>query len=73
MSSFTQVSASTWIQNLPPVYRTRFKELGFTNVAAGLWRFVDLSTDCHVGAHYRSKAELMANMERYAEVFGCDM
>lgn len=55
------------------VYRTRFTELGFTNVAPSLWRFVDLSTGNCVGEQYRTKAELLADLSRYAEFFGCEV
>lgn len=48
------------------IYKTRFPELGYTLSEPGLWRVVDLSTGAHVGPHYRSKAELLADLERYA-------
>ena len=50
---------------------TRFSELGYTHVTRNLWRNVDISTGNVVGPHYRSKAELLADLERYAALFGC--
>lgn len=51
---------------------TRYPELAYESVTRGLWRFVDVSTGSHVGPHYRTKAELLADLERFAAVFGCD-
>lgn len=55
------------------IIRTRFEELGYTHVAPGLWRFVDITEFPRdkwaglpvVGPHYGTKAELLADMERY--------
>jgi len=55
------------------VNKTRFPELGFTQVTRGLWRFVDLSTDCEVGPHYSRKDELLADLSNYARDFGCEL
>lgn len=50
---------------------TRFPELGYTKVAPGLWRCVDITSLAEyqfvpfVGPHYRTKAELLADLERY--------
>jgi hypothetical protein len=48
------------------VHRTRFEPLGYQHVARGLWRCVDLETGAHVGPQYRTKAELLADLPRYA-------
>lgn len=45
---------------------TRFKELGYRKTMPGLWRFVDAETGADVGPQYRTKAELLADLERYA-------
>jgi predicted membrane protein len=54
-----------------PINKTRFKEIGFTKVAPGLWRFVDLETGATVGPHYARKDELLADLTRYATDYGC--
>lgn len=54
------------------VYPTRFAEIGFQKVNPDLWRFVSLEDGCHVGDHYRTKAELMANLEDYASLYSCE-
>ncbi len=54
-----------------PILLTRFPELGFANVDKGRWRIIDRSTGSTVGPHYRTKAELMADVDRFAELFGC--
>ena len=48
------------------IFRTRFAELGYRQDAPGLWRFVDQITDNSVGPQYHSKAELLADLARYA-------
>lgn len=45
---------------------TRFKELRYERVSRGLWRFVDAETGAHVGPHYPTRAELLADLARYA-------
>lgn len=58
------------------IYRTRFPELGYTRCAPREWRFVDLTDPdrgpVEVGSIYPSRAELLANVERYASEFGCE-
>ena len=50
---------------------TRFAELGYRNEAHGLWRIVALDGEQSVGPYYASKAELLADLERYAREYGC--
>jgi len=50
---------------------TRFPELGYRQDDRNCWRIYDLSDRKPVGAPYRTKAELLADLERYAEQFGC--
>lgn len=59
-----------------PTHRTRFPELGFQH-RGDHWRIVDLN-DCPdpampsgIGPYYRSRAELLADLERFAASFGC--
>jgi hypothetical protein len=63
--------------NEPSIRRTRYPELGYRQIGPrksdpARWRFVDVSTDADVGAQYASKAELLADLERYASLFGCN-
>lgn len=63
-------------------FKTRFVELGFANIQRGLWRFVALDfagddgwhggTLACVGPYYHSKAELLADLSRYAAQYGCE-
>lgn len=57
--------------NKPTIRPTRFKELGYSNHAPGLWRIIDNETGCAVGPHYISKGELLADLNRYAAQYGC--
>ena len=60
--------------NAPPKLRaTRFYDtLAYREVAPGLWRIYDITDrPAAVGPHYRTKSELLADLERFAEVFGC--
>lgn len=47
--------------------------------ARNCWRFVDLTdwkpqqVPVVIGAQYHSKAELLADLTRYAEQFGCEV
>ena len=50
---------------------TRFKELGYRQDGPGLWRFYDTETQKAVGPQYVTKAELLADLDRYAKDFGC--
>jgi hypothetical protein len=55
------------------VYRSRFDDLGYQQIERGLWRIVVVGdgTNAAVGPQYRSKAELLADLPRYArEVWG---
>jgi hypothetical protein len=59
----------------PPARPTRFKELGFCCHAPNLWRIMDITDDprgAAVGPFYRSKDELLADLNRFAEDFGCE-
>jgi hypothetical protein len=49
---------------------TRFAELQYTTYC-GIWRIVDAETGNTVGPVYKTKAELLADLERYAKEFGC--
>ena len=50
---------------------TRFAELGYAHISPGYWRIYDLSTDSPIGPHYATKAELLADLGRFADQFGC--
>jgi hypothetical protein len=56
----------------PPAPRaTRYPELGYAQHDAGLWRAIDMKTLEPVGPQYKTKAELMGDLDRYAQDFGC--
>lgn len=52
------------------LHPTRYPELGYRKDAPDCWRFVDRSTDASVGLQYPTKSELLADLDRYAAVFG---
>lgn len=52
------------------IHPTRFNGIGYRHDGVALWRFVDISTECSIGPYYATKAELLADIERYATVFG---
>jgi hypothetical protein len=57
------------------IHSTRYPELGYARYAPNLWRIIDLTdktTMAVVGPHYKSKAELLADLDRYARVFGAE-
>ena len=58
----------------PAVRPTRYVELGYRCDGPGLWRIYDVmdaTSPAAVGPQYRTKAELLADLERYARDFGC--
>ena len=52
------------------IRKTRYPELGYAKHAPDLWRIIDLSDGQAVGPHYKSKAELLGDLDRYAREFG---
>jgi len=51
--------------------QTRFSELSYDQFGSD-WRFIDNSTGCAIGPYYKTKTELLADLERFAVQFGCD-
>lgn len=49
---------------------TRYPELNYENQSRNNWRIIDVSTGCAVGPSYHSEAELLADLDRFAKVFG---
>jgi len=49
--------------------KTRFEGLSYEQQAPGLWRFVDEEDGRVVGAQYPTKAELLADLYRFAQDF----
>jgi hypothetical protein len=54
------------------VHKTRYAELGYSCIVRNLWRIIDQSTGRAVGPQYKSRGELLADLARYAAVFGCE-
>ena len=54
---------------------TRFQAFGYRQTGPTLWRvydIMDLDSPAAVGQHYHSKDELLTDLQRYAEEYGCD-
>jgi len=51
---------------------TRFDGLGYRQDGASLWRFYDTATGCAIGAQYKTKAELLAELSTFAKERGFD-
>lgn len=49
---------------------TRIKGLGYAKITATLWRFYDTETNSSTGPDYLSKAELLADIDRFAKEYG---
>jgi hypothetical protein len=49
---------------------TRFPELFYAPICPNLWRILDVD-GAAIGPQYRSKAELLADLNRYAADYGC--
>ncbi len=57
------------------IHRTRYAGLGYANTnpaGKSLWRVIDLHDDRNaaVGPLYETKAELLADFDRYAKTWG---
>lgn len=51
---------------------TRFLELGYRHECPGLWRIVEMTDGKPMGPLYRTRLELLADLERFArEDYGC--
>jgi hypothetical protein len=50
---------------------TRYSELAYARHAPNLWRIIAVDTDQAVGPFYVTKAELLADLARYAKDYGC--
>lgn len=55
-----------------PIRETRYQGLGYRQDGARLWRVYDTACGrpAAVGAHYITKAELLADLDRYATEYG---
>jgi hypothetical protein len=53
-----------------PICRTRYPELCYQR-QWDLWRIVTAEDEATVGPQYRTRAELLGDLERYAGVYGC--
>jgi hypothetical protein len=51
---------------------TRFAELGYMKQGTALWRIIAVDTGNAVGPFYATKAELLADLARYAKDYGCE-
>ena len=49
---------------------TRYPAIGYTQVMPGLWRFVDKETGACIGPQYKTRSELLADLSRFATLFG---
>lgn len=54
------------------IRKTRYPEFGFEQYSPRLWRIVVLPDGCVVGPLYASKAELLADLSRYARDYGVE-
>jgi hypothetical protein len=50
--------------------KTCYPELAYEQVVRGCWRFIDVSTNRYVGPSYPTEVQLLADLERFAGVFG---
>ena len=48
------------------VHSTRFNAIGYAKIRPGYWSFIAQDDKVQVGPQYRSKAEMLADLTRYA-------
>lgn len=63
------MSKAWYEENVCP---TRYPELGYANDGPSLWRIVTTEDCKRVGPQYQTKAELLADLNRYAKDYGCE-
>lgn len=51
-------------------HATRYPELSYSQPLAKVWRIIDNATGRGIGPFYRTKAELLTDLERFAAVYG---
>ena len=66
-----KATTQCWMIRESEIHTTRYPELNYQLQGAGNWRILDSSTGAAVGPSYRTRAELLADLARFAEVFGC--
>lgn len=47
------------------IHPTKYAEIGYACTAPSLWRFIDVETGKEVGPQYRSRHELLADVDSY--------
>ena len=52
------------------MHKTCYQELGFRMDSPGNWRIVDTDSGQSIGPYYVTKAELLADLYRYAKEYG---
>lgn len=54
------------------IHKTRVADMGYGRIEPGLWRFIDMQDGrgAVVGHQYATKAELLADCERYLTEYG---
>jgi hypothetical protein len=52
--------------------KTRFANLGYKREAPGQWSFYDITTGGSIGSKYSTQIELLADVERFANIRGYD-
>lgn len=57
----------------PEARPTRFRELGYRQDAPSCWRIVMYETGAAVGPQYKTRAELLADLDRFASLFGATL
>ena len=50
--------------------QTRYAGLNYEEHDVHLWRIIDMDSERAVGPHYESRAELLADLGRFARAFG---
>jgi len=50
--------------------QTRYVELAYEQHDTNWWRIIDTDRQVTVGPHYRSRAELLADLDRFAQEYG---
>lgn len=59
------------VVNPMKLHATRFPELQYAHLMPGVWRLIDASTGQTIGHNYKTRLELLADLERVAHDFGC--
>lgn len=73
MNTEVLTESEPWREGATGVIKTRYRLLGYQRQGSRpwwAWRIIDLQTGHPIGPQYRSRSELLGDLDRFASVYG---